>query len=271
MISISKQFNSIKLLAAGVLLTGLGFTLPAQAQTETFTINMNHKQFQGQNRVVRLKQELNRAYPGWDFSDARLSQVRLFAKSRRGNGQAELQIANIPADRAAIPEANGSFSGTGSRTYNEIRLDASGRTRGSWELVLDGNNKVQKIELRIRDAEGPSEPDEDDEPTTRWVNVGTGSTIKIVPTTQNFRINEEGVRAIEIEARGNLLVLTKVVVQYGNGVYEEFPSFEGELFQGQSKRVSIQNREVTRIWVTGLTAIPFGADATYRIRAQVRN
>lgn len=242
----------------------LGFQAQAQS-TSTYTIEMNNAEFNGSNQMIFLRQGLANAYPNTDFNNAELRQVRLFAKSRRGQGQAELIVNNSPRDRAGIPESNGRFNSNLPRTYNLVRLNPNGASRGNWRVALDGNIKVQKVEVRVRGA-----VDAPEEPVSDYVLLGNGDTTVILPLVQVFQVNQTGVKSLQIQASGNLMVVSRVEVVFNNGSREILSGLEGQYYGGQSREVPVSNSHVRRVTVTALSAIPFGATATYQVFARVR-
>lgn len=276
--------NRIKVLFSSLIILGATFGLPAQAQgafnwnhggghnnnsnntVEVLTIDMNNQVYR-RNSVIYLKQEIQRAYPRKNLNRANLQMVTLYAKSRAGRGTAELQIDQIPMDRKTIDDSR-NFASDALRTFNEVRLNAVGREdRGSWQVILDGNIKVNRIEVRIRNHGGngggntPPPP-----PISKWEVVGSGSAGYFVAGTQQFNVNAREVETIKIEARGSLFMqVPEVWVQYRNGQTHRLPALEGEYNpQIRSKQVNIADRNIQRIWVTALS-FGFGAASSYEV------
>jgi hypothetical protein len=260
-------------MGSSLLAAGLIFGSAAMAQSRTYTIPMNNKEFKGTNQRIRIKNSLSAAYPRMDFSDSELQYVVIYAKSRVGNGSAELIVGDQSQDRKSVPDAPSPFFGNAPASYNPVRLNNYRlNNHAAWNILLDGNIKVLKIEVRLRgvDDSGPGKPGGGG--GGGYVNIGQGSAVKILPTTSNFssRYNDTAT-AIRISVRDNFLVITDVQVEYNNGNRRSVSGFkDAKLFAGQSKEVAINAGRVRRVWVTSLTASPFGPDATYRVSLKTR-
>lgn len=255
--------KSMKFILSGVLLSGLAFVSTAQAQrVETLTVDMNHQVYRGQNQVLRIKQELNRAYPRLNLNNANLQRVVVYAKSRAGRGTVELQIDGMPMDRKTVPDSP-NFQNNLPRSYHAIALNAIGREdRGTWQLILDGNIKVQKIDVRIRymgrPGPGPA-------PRIETINVGRGDAQKFFGDVDSFQVRIQNAVALQLRADGNLLEVRNVTVTFGNGQRVDMPGLAGTYFNGQSREVAIANRNIRRISVDAISPIPFGPTSKYDV------
>ena len=129
------------LIAAITIFTSL--TAFAQGgQKRRFEIPMHGKKFQGQSTIF-LKQELKRQFPRLKIDRWDLKRVILVAKSKRGNGQAYLQVGRFDSRSEFIDGNRFDFQERGS--FHRIPFEAPRRDQGKWQIHMQGKIKVKKV------------------------------------------------------------------------------------------------------------------------------
>lgn len=98
-----------------------------------------------QDSAIFLKRELKDL--GYNLKNKKLRKVVLVAKSKRGHGQAELQIGQKMKPMKNIDSAQGGFGFQSDRprSYNRIKWRAQGQTKGAWRIHMRGRIKVKAV------------------------------------------------------------------------------------------------------------------------------
>lgn len=119
------------------------------SQGRRIRIPMGGEVFRGNNTLF-LKRELRAL--GYRPRDMKLRKVVLVAKSRRGQGTAQLFVGPNakPIKRVAASQAGLQFQNNRPRSYNRIRWNVNGRTQGPWQIDLRGRIKVKAVILEVR-------------------------------------------------------------------------------------------------------------------------
>ena len=121
-----------------------------RVQKQRIRIPLHDERFQGLNSI-NLKQELRRM--GYRPKRLKLERVVLIAKSRKGRGEAELIAGwdnEFPIKTIRRSQDGESFQSNRRSSYNRIRWNVHGRTRGPWEINLKGRIKVKAIVVQAR-------------------------------------------------------------------------------------------------------------------------
>ncbi len=124
--------------------------LHVASSTKRVRIPMGDQLF-AQGSTIALKRELQQM--GYDVRDARLRRVVLVAKSRAGQGQAKVLIGpNGGTAAQTVGQAqNGlGFQSNSPQSYNRLRYDFSGPTRGRWQIDLRGRIKVKAVIVEFK-------------------------------------------------------------------------------------------------------------------------
>jgi hypothetical protein len=127
------------------------FLLPAVASAERLRlqINMGDKVFQtgrNQTAVLPLKRLLRQQHPGINFKKMELKRVILVAKSKGGNGLANLRVGNKVSRERSVNGQPQDFNRRSAATFDKVRFfNPAGRSSDKWQLQLKGKVKVRKV------------------------------------------------------------------------------------------------------------------------------
>lgn len=125
----------------------------AFAQNRQFEINYQDKEFTGQS-VLKIKQDLSRAYPRLNLDNRELERVVLVAKSRAGNAEARLRVGRFDSRIEQIDGNPQDYRAAGS--FHRIPFEAPNRDNGVWQIEMRGNIKVRKVIVTLsRDVTPP--------------------------------------------------------------------------------------------------------------------
>lgn len=139
-------------LAVLIFLTAL-FLLPmtALAELERYVLDFGDRHIggrRGQPAILMLKRTLKQQYPWIDTRNLTLRNVILVAKSRVGNGHAQLRVGRRVSDFYRVAGHPKAFKKNHRKTYDRVRLySPTYNSRGPWQINLSGNFKVRKIVL----------------------------------------------------------------------------------------------------------------------------
>lgn len=125
------------------------------AQDRQFEINYQDREFTGQS-VLKLKQDLNRAYPRLNLNNRELERVVLVAKSRGGNAEARLVVGRFDSRVEQIDGNPRDFRAAGS--FHRIPFEAPNRDNGVWQIEMRGNIKVKKVIVTLARDVAPPRP-----------------------------------------------------------------------------------------------------------------
>jgi hypothetical protein len=122
--------------------------------SDRFVLRFDGESFRGLS-TIRLKQEIRDQLgvrPG-ELRDAELESVMVLAKSRRGEGRVWLQVGNRETRMYRVD--GGNFNSDNPSTYDRILIDNPSRRErsdGVWQLHFDGNIRVARIVVDVRDG-----------------------------------------------------------------------------------------------------------------------
>jgi len=139
-------------LAALILLAVL-LLLPmtALAELERYVLDFGDRHIggrRGQPATLMLKRALKQQYPWINTRNLTLRNVILVAKSRVGNGHAQLRVGRQVSDFYRIAGHPRGFKNNHPKTFDRVRLySPTYNSRGPWQIHLSGNFKVRKIVL----------------------------------------------------------------------------------------------------------------------------
>jgi hypothetical protein len=151
-----KQLLALSLIAATISTTafarnGYGGHGPAQGKERiTVTIPMDAGVVHRQQTVIGLKRKLKQIRPNLDLTKADLKKVLVKAKSKAGYGTALVKEGQFYSRQKTIDKSfkhqgfhkPGGFSEVILRTPREME-------QVRWQLVLNGNIKVKKIDVTM--------------------------------------------------------------------------------------------------------------------------
>lgn len=118
-----------------------------KADRERFVLDFGDSHFRG-NPTLFLKRELLNQYPGINISDYRLRRVVLVAKTKKGQGSAQLRVGPELSPQYRVDGLPRAFHSHHPESFDRIRIRNPFRDSwGPWQLFLQGNFKVRKVVL----------------------------------------------------------------------------------------------------------------------------
>lgn len=131
----------------GLLMFAAAFSSSAApaAQNRRLVLNFGNQIFRQQTQI-KLKQEVKRQYPNFNFQKFDLVRAVLVAKSKKGYGQAYLKVG---AYESRIETIDGNrFDFPSNANYQRTIFTApQPNNRGVWQLFMKGHIKVKRIVL----------------------------------------------------------------------------------------------------------------------------
>jgi len=119
-------------------------TLARPHQEKKLVLQFHGQQFKQQSKIF-LKQELQRQH-GLRVQNFKLVRVRLVAKSRNGNGKANLIVGQNRTQKKYINGAPRDFRYNDANTWDRVNFrNPSYNSKGNWQIHLKGNIKVKKV------------------------------------------------------------------------------------------------------------------------------
>ncbi len=124
----------------------------SQAQwgrTQQLTVNLYDREIAGQD-YLRLRDEVQRQYPGINLSFAELMSVQLVAKSRMGRASASLLVGGAQSGDYTIPGNPRDWMNPNDWTFTNTYINNDrGSSQGPWQIIVTGNVKVRSVTLTI--------------------------------------------------------------------------------------------------------------------------
>jgi hypothetical protein len=150
----SHRTLSLLIAAAALLLLPIG----SFAGTERYVLDFGDRHIKAQKQarptMILLKQALNQQYPWVNTRNLRLKNVILVAKSKVGQGHAQLRVGNRITNFYRVAGFPKNFRRDHRRSFDRVRIDNPSRTsRGPWRINLVGNFKLRKIVLITEDTD----------------------------------------------------------------------------------------------------------------------
>lgn len=106
----------------------------------------------GYASTLYLKKALLEQYPGINISDYRLRKVVVVAKSKIGRGDVQLRVGPEVTGRYRVAGSPGGFYSNHPRSFDRVGIhNPFGDSWGPWQLLLNGNFKVRKVELVVEE------------------------------------------------------------------------------------------------------------------------
>lgn len=111
---------------------------------ENFTLELNDRETTG-NAVIQLKLLLQQQH-NINPANFRFIGARLVAKSRQGQGTAQLVVGNWASYEQRVQGNPADYNRPGPGTFDRIDFgNDSGDDRGVWQIHLRGNIKTRKV------------------------------------------------------------------------------------------------------------------------------
>ena len=116
-----------KLTLTLTLLSIFALALPSFARrgrtsTERLVLKLHDEHYRG-NNVIQLKQQIRQQYPRMILRNFELKQVQLVAKSKNGQGSAELMVGQSSQDRKNIAGSPREFRNSRPYTFDRVSLN----------------------------------------------------------------------------------------------------------------------------------------------------
>lgn len=124
-----------------------------RGQNRRFEIPFHGELFKGQNTIF-LKRELKNQFPRLNLKNWDLKRVVLVAKSKRGQGQAYLQVGGFDSRIEFVDGNRFDFDNRGN--FHRIPFEAPRRDNGKWQIHLQGRIKVKKVVVVARRDQAPA-------------------------------------------------------------------------------------------------------------------
>lgn len=144
-----------KLTVTSVLLimVSLASPLTVKAARERYVIEFDDAHIRsqkGEPATIFLKKAFRQQYPWVELTDMDLRRVVLVAKSRKGNGGAQLRVGEWFTDSYAVAGRPIDFRDQRKITFDRVRFyNPSSSSRGPWQIDLQGNFIVRKVVLEM--------------------------------------------------------------------------------------------------------------------------
>ncbi|KJR99360.1 MAG: hypothetical protein VR65_16415 [Desulfobulbaceae bacterium BRH_c16a] len=127
----------------------------AMAARERFVLDYNEstvRSHRGEPATLFLKKALKDQYPSVNVADLELRRVVLIAKSRRGQGSAQLRVGNRQTEAYQVDGRPGRFRDDRRDIFDRTHFtNPSYDSRGVWQIDLHGNFVVDKVVLEVDD------------------------------------------------------------------------------------------------------------------------
>lgn len=159
----SKKHNTSEIvsrsLACCILAVLVLLCLPLNAaagnggQRERFILNFGDSHIRGQRGGVApifLKKALHRQHPWVNVSEYRLKKVVLVAKTKHGQGGAQLRVGPKVTGFQGVGGHPRGFHRNHPKSFDRVRIhNPFNQSWGPWQLLLKGNFKVRKVALVV--------------------------------------------------------------------------------------------------------------------------
>lgn len=146
-------FATLAVTAAVVVLVSLVSPLPAEAARERYIVEFDDVHIRGQRgetATIFLKKAFRQQYPWVELADMDLRKVVLVAKSRKGNGGAQLRVGEWLTDSYTVAGRPVDFRDRRKITFDRVRFNnPSSSSGGPWQIDLQGNFIVRKVVLEM--------------------------------------------------------------------------------------------------------------------------
>ncbi|MEM7645471.1 MAG: hypothetical protein AAF203_01065 [Pseudomonadota bacterium] len=117
---------------------------------QDLVLNYNHVHMKGQGNVLALKNKANQQH-AMALGQYDLEAVTLVAKTRQGRGTAQLRVGGEFSALETVGGQPGSFQNDSQWTYETITIEnPSLSSQGAWQIITNGNFKVDQVVLHIR-------------------------------------------------------------------------------------------------------------------------
>ncbi len=213
---------------------------------------------------IFLKQEIKRINPGINLQNKKIVSVRMVAKSKHGQGTAQLMVNGRMKDQSRIYGTPREFNRPGPRTFDRFDLVNRGGSQGAWQIHLRGNIKVRKVVVTIERRRGGNGGG-------RIVAMGLGGDKADKGSSGNGKTYpiRERTQTIVITGTKSKVEIMSAIVTYGNGSQEYLTELEGSLKSGRTKSANIGGRRVQSVRVRARSPRLFESRGKYQVTAHV--
>lgn len=225
------------------------------AVTQKLNINLNAEHSRGQ-KVYHLKRMFNGKFGRGTLKGFKLDKLVISAKSKQGNGDANLAIGYSETYPQVVPGTPKEFK-SNSTGFHSITLDVPTRSqpKAPWKLQLKGNIKLNSIKAVAKL-----------QPSYQFSNVKglafkmvkSFKVDKIVGDTKKISVGNN-FKAIQLTSEGSVKV-TKVKVKFADGQTVLIDELEGKLKRPVSFKFAKElSKKVKFIEVSAVSTNLFGS------------
>ncbi len=246
----------IQLIAATAMVGGILGS--AHASNTRFEIPMYDEHLH--NRTIHLKDEIHRNYPGVNLRNVGIDKVVLFAKTRHGDGTAELLIDGRTQDRREVGGRPADFDNPAQYTFDRVELHSRTRNDGPWHLKLNGNFVVRRIVVTTQgDGSGYPYP--------YWTNLrGEVEAPKYNYGIEAFYPYAQTLSAIRIVGTKGEIHVEDAYLRYDNGQVRYLSELVGYLEENQARVAVLNQRYVREIVIKATSTNLSGSRGRYLIQ-----
>ena len=228
------------------------YSFSVYAFEKDYELRFNDHFIQG-SEIIKLKKALRRQYNELNFKNVEMREVKIIAKSRRGNGEVQLVVDNQRSNRKRIPGKLRDFSSPERNTFFKIFLKNPNyySSKGAWNLFFRGNVKLRKVVVTIDHLGGNPDP-------IYYREKGSFNASKFHTTTRVFRIfDRKKVKSIRLRASRNNVNIQYVRVKFANGKEREMIDLYGHLKKDHKVYAwfdgSFRGRRIVEVSITAIT------------------
>lgn len=249
-----------------------------QAQTQRISLNIQ-SEFQAGD-IVRLKQEIQRQ-GRIDLNRFDLESVTVLAKSFQGRGVIALQVGRDQSRSGFIPGNPRDFRDPYPSTFTPVYLQAQrGQDQGNWLLSFQGRIYVQNITVNLRPSAyrptpptnrpppWPGNPFPAPNPPIQFTSQGEFRLEKFIESSRSYRVRENNVKVIRIQALKNDANISQARAVLSNGQEIFLDSLTGHLKEGRVAQFafpSFNGVNVQSVYFSGTTSSLVGSRADLKV------
>lgn len=121
---------------------------------QRIVLEYNQNTLYGQNTLY-LEREIQRQHPEINLQNISLEYVRLYAKTDRGYGTAQLVVGSSQTRAAQVRGNLDDFNDSSFYTFDRINFSNPSRyNQNLWQIRLVGTFKVLQIVIRVKQNDG---------------------------------------------------------------------------------------------------------------------
>lgn len=147
-----KSVMTLRALVLSGFALSSSLALAEVAPAERFVLELNGREYNSQQgeHTIPLKAMIQQKYGDQDLQDADLVQVAVLAKSQMGRAQLSLLVGTELSSPERIHGSPQEYARPGG--FHRYVFPSHGRdSAGVWQLKLQGNVKIQRIAVVVRD------------------------------------------------------------------------------------------------------------------------